>query len=162
MVCVTACESPRSVLLLLFDAGCRVRRSAERAGAAPAECPEVFPVAEIETGMQAEGWTVEHGNVPQPFAVEVLGVLRDGIALGRDMIIVEIADEPGSTMIARAGGIWAGMSGSPVYVGDRLLGAVAWAFGVGPSRVGGVTAPRTCSTYCRSKSRRAWRRPRPA
>jgi hypothetical protein len=113
--------------------------SASEAFAVPGECPEPFPLAEVEVGMEGQAWTVAHGQTPEPFHVEVLGVLRDGITLGRDLIIVEIADEPGSTMIEDAGGVWAGMSGSPVYIGDRLLGAIAYSFGLGPTPVGGVT-----------------------
>jgi hypothetical protein len=50
-----------------------------------------------------------------------------------------VSDEPGSTFIAHAGGIWAGMSGSPVYVGGKLIGAVAYGLTAGPSFIGGVT-----------------------
>jgi hypothetical protein len=52
------------------------------------------------------------------------------------MIIVE-TDSPA---IRAAGGIWFGMSGSPVYTGDgRLLGAVAYGLSGAPSRIGGIT-----------------------
>ena len=85
------------------------------------------------------GWTVVQGDTPERFTVEVLGILPDVIAPGRDLIIVEVSDVSGSTFITRAGGIWAGMSGSPVYVGGRLIGAVAYGFSAGPSRIGGLT-----------------------
>jgi len=113
--------------------------SAERAPAAPAPCADIMPIDEVETGMMGRGWTVVQGDTPKRFTVEVLGILSDVIAPGRDLIIVEVSDDRGSTFISRAGGIWAGMSGSPVYVDGRLIGAVAYGFSFGPSRIGGLT-----------------------
>jgi SpoIVB peptidase S55 len=99
-------------------------------------CPEAFPVADLTPGMVASGLTVEKGNVADPFTATVVGVIDDGIAPGLDMIIVE-TDSPA---IQRAGGVWAGMSGSPVYAPDgRLIGAVAFGLSFGPSKIAGVT-----------------------
>ena len=85
--------------------------------------------------MTATGYTVSSGTTPQPFSVEILGILPDGIAVGRDMIIVETS----SAAVDKAGGIWAGMSGSPVYIGNKLVGAVAYGLSAGPSKIGGLT-----------------------
>lgn len=105
------------------------------ASAALAECPTIMPVAQVTQGMVGTGYTVDEGTTPEPFTVEVLGVLQDGIGPGRDMIVVEANSEA----ISRAGGIWAGMSGSPVYVNDQLIGAVAYGLSWGPSNIGGLT-----------------------
>ncbi len=106
------------------------------AGAAHAgQCDPVMPVADVTTGMTGTGWTVAQGRTRVPFDVEILGVAQDGIAPGRDMIVVEVS----SPELDEAGGIWAGMSGSPVYIGADLLGAVAYGFSFGPSMIGGVT-----------------------
>jgi hypothetical protein len=79
---------------------------------------------------------VERGTTPDPFNATILGVLDDGIAPGVDMIIAETS----SPAIERAGGIWAGMSGSPVYAPDgRLIGAVAYGFSFAPSPIAGIT-----------------------
>lgn len=103
---------------------------------AAADCPDAFPVAEVTDGMTGSGLTVEHGKTADPFTVKVVGTLKDGIAPGVDLIIAD-ADSPA---IQRAGGIWAGMSGSPVYTEDgRLLGAVAYGFSRAPSPVAGIT-----------------------
>jgi hypothetical protein len=103
---------------------------------APDPCPEPFPVDELEVGMEATGLTVERGTTPDPFNASILGVLDDGIAPGVDMIIAETS----SPAIERAGGIWAGMSGSPVYAPDgRLIGAVAYGFSTAPSPIAGIT-----------------------
>ena len=103
---------------------------------APGACPQAVPVAEVEEGMEARGITVEQGTSPDPFDVEVIGVLDDGIAADLDMIVARTS----SPAIKRAGGIWAGMSGSPVYTADgRLLGAVAYGLAAGPSSIAGIT-----------------------
>jgi hypothetical protein len=104
---------------------------------APVDCPEIMPTAEVVDGMTATGFTVSDGTDPEPFDVEVLGVLKNGVAPGRDMIVVETS----SPALTKAGGIWFGMSGSPVYddVSGELLGAVAFGLSGGPSLIGGLT-----------------------
>lgn len=79
--------------------------------------------------------TVSAGTTPESFDVTVVGVLDDALAPGVPLILVEL-DSP---EIRRVGGIWAGMSGSPVYIDGMLLGAVGYGFSVGPSTLGGVT-----------------------
>lgn len=104
--------------------------------AAPVDCPEVMPVSDVVGGMMATGYTVSTGTTPEQFGAEILGVLPDGVAPGRDMIIVETSGEA----IDKAGGIWFGMSGSPVYAPDgRLIGAIAFGLSYGPSAIGGIT-----------------------
>ena len=99
------------------------------------DCGPVMATDDVTVGMTGTGWTVAQGRTRVPFDVEILGVAHDGIGVGRDLIIVEV-DSP---EIDEAGGIWAGMSGSPVYVGGELLGAVSYGFSQGPSKIGGVT-----------------------
>jgi len=99
------------------------------------DCPEVLPVAEVAPGDTGYGLTVSRGTTPEPFDVEVVGILENALAPGIPLIVVEV-DSP---EIDRVGGIWSGMSGSPVYVDGQLLGAVAYGFSWGPSRLGGVT-----------------------
>jgi hypothetical protein len=101
----------------------------------PIDCPDVMPVSEITDGMLGTGWTVSEGRDPEPFDAEVLGVLPDAIAPGRDMIVVDTS----SPAITEAGGIWFGMSGSPVYHDGRLMGALAFGLSFGPSSIAGLT-----------------------
>ncbi|ROR90820.1 hypothetical protein [Nocardioides aurantiacus] len=103
--------------------------------AAPEECPAAFPVAGLTRGDAVTGRTVTSGTAPEAFAGTVLGVLEDGITSDVDMVLVDLH----SAAVDRAG-IWSGMSGSPVYAADgRLIGAVAYSLGTGPSTVAGVT-----------------------
>ena len=115
------------------------RSRAAAPAASPGQCPPVLPVSAVRDGMVGRGLTVARGKTPEAFRAEVRGVVRNGIAPGRDLIIVEASDFPGGDVIAQGGGIWAGMSGSPVYVSGKLLGAIAYGFTAAPSPIGGVT-----------------------
>lgn len=110
---------------------------APQATAAPTpDCATAYPVAELTRGMPVNGLTVSDGTTPETFTGEVLGVLDDGIAPGLDMVIADLE----SPAIDAAGGIWQGMSGSPVYADDgRLIGAVAYGLAWGGSPVAGIT-----------------------
>jgi hypothetical protein len=83
-----------------------------------------FPLSEVKRGMMATAWTVFTGTKPEPMQVEILGVLRGGRGPGHDMILGQLhGTKPEYT------GVVAGMSGSPVYVGDRLLGSLSYRIG---------------------------------
>ena len=69
-------------------------------------------------------------------------MIKDGIGAGRDMVMIKVSDLPGQHVIDQGGGIWSGMSGSPVYVNGKLLGAVAYGFTLAPSPIGGLTPVR--------------------
>jgi hypothetical protein len=99
-------------------------------------CPPAAPVSAAVAGATVNGLTVSSGTDPEPFTGSVIGVLKDGIAPGLDLIMANL-DSP---ELERVGGIWAGMSGSPVYTDDgSLLGAVSYGLSVGPSQVAGIT-----------------------
>lgn len=110
--------------------------------APPGECPAILPLRQIAAGMTGEGWTVVKGDVPEKFKVEILGVLPNGIAPGRDLVVIEISDVAGKHFVEAAGGIWAGMSGSPVYLNGKLAGAIAYGLSGATSPVGGMSAAK--------------------
>ena len=85
---------------------------------------QFIPVAEVSPGMKGYGLTCLRPGVPMRFDVEIVGVLT-GFVPGLPVILAKIADPE-----LEKTGVFAGMSGSPVYIGDRLLGAVAytWSF----------------------------------
>ena len=115
-------------------------QSAEPAG----DCTEAFPLAEVAAGDQVTGLTVSKGTTPEGFTGEILGVIEDGIAPGLDMIMAELE----SPALEAAGGIWQGMSGSPVYAEDgRLIGAVAYGLSWGPSPIAGITPFEEMDNY---------------
>ncbi len=74
--------------------------------------------------MTATAWTVFSGTRPEPMAVEILGILRGVRGPGHDMILAQLhGSKPEYT------GVVAGMSGSPVYIGNRLLGSISYHIG---------------------------------
>ena len=75
---------------------------------------------EIEVGMMGVGRTIVADDVISEFAVEILGVI-DEPGILNDFIVVQVSGEA----IGRAGGIAQGMSGSPVYVDGKLIGAIS-------------------------------------
>ena len=100
------------------------------------DCAVPFPTAEVVPDQPVHGLTVVRGTEPTAFTGQVLGVLKDGVLPGIDLVMARLTSDE----IDRVGGIWQGMSGSPVYAEDgRLIGAVAYGFSFGPSPVAGIT-----------------------
>jgi hypothetical protein len=93
-------------------------------GVAPGAQTRLMPIEEIRPGMVGTGRTVFSGSKLEDFQVHILGVLRNVIAPNRDLILARLEGGP----LAKTGVI-AGMSGSPVYVDGRLIGAVSYALG---------------------------------
>src|SRR5271154_7397517 len=95
--------------------------------AMPATAPAVtkfFPLSEVRRGMKGVAYTVFEGVNPEPMQVEILGLLRDALGPGQDMILARLhGDKPEYT------GVVAGMSGSPVYIEGRLVGALSYRIG---------------------------------
>jgi hypothetical protein len=90
---------------------------------APAQSAH-FPVDELRPGMVGIGRTVFEGDRLEEFKVHIIGVLRNQIGPRRDLVLARLEGGP----LAKTGVI-AGMSGSPVYIDGRLLGAVAYSLG---------------------------------
>src|SRR5689334_15215886 len=91
-----------------------------------------MPVDEVRPGMQGIGKTVFQGTTIEEFKVDVLGVLKD-YAPKQDMILARLSGGP----LERTGVI-AGMSGSPVYIDGKLIGAVAFAFPFAKEPIAGI------------------------
>jgi len=105
------------------------------ATAAPGDdCVATRMIDQVNVGDVGTGLTVASGTQPVSFGAEVLGVLENALAPGRDVILVEVS----GSVIDAAGGVWYGMSGSPVFVGGELIGALSLGFS-GSSRIAGLT-----------------------
>ncbi|MBI2829392.1 MAG: hypothetical protein HYX77_09015 [Acidobacteria bacterium] len=83
-----------------------------------------FPVDELKAGMVGIGKTVFEGDRLDEFKVHILGVLHNVIGTRRNLILARLEGGP----LANTGVI-AGMSGSPVYIDGRLVGAVSYSLG---------------------------------
>jgi hypothetical protein len=85
---------------------------------------ERMPIDEVRPGMTGVGVTVFDGASRTDFKVHILGVLRNSMGPRRDLILARLDGGP----LAETGVIQ-GMSGSPVYINDRLVGAVSYSLG---------------------------------
>ncbi len=92
--------------------------------ATPTAQTTTLPLDEVRPGMVGVGRTVFAGTELEDFKVHVLGVMRNVIGPKRSLILARLEGGP----LAKTGVI-AGMSGSPVYVDGRLMGAVSYALG---------------------------------
>jgi hypothetical protein len=101
----------------------------------PVAAPRYMSVDEVRPGMVGVGRTVFEGDRVEEFTVRVLGVLRNTVAPHRTLVIARLEGGP-----LAATGVIAGMSGSPVYIDGRLLGAVAYSLGAFPKEpIAGIT-----------------------
>jgi len=104
-------------------------------GAAAPQAPAIFPIADVRPGMIGTGRTVFKGDTIEDFQVHILGVVRNVTGASRDLILARLEGGP----LANTGVIQ-GMSGSPVYINGRLLGAVSYALGSFPKEpIAGIT-----------------------
>jgi hypothetical protein len=95
----------------------------------------LMPVDEIKPGMVGVGRTIFEGAEMQDFKVHILGVLKNVQAPQRNLILARLEGGP----LAQTGVI-AGMSGSPVYIDGRLVGAVSYSIGSFPKEpIAGIT-----------------------
>jgi len=92
-------------------------------GAGAATGPALLPAAQITPGMTGIGRTVILGTRIAEFQAHVLGVLRNAGPAG-DLVLFRAS----GAAIQGAGGLAAGMSGSPIYIGGRLAGAFSYSF----------------------------------
>jgi hypothetical protein len=113
-----------ALLIGVVSAGALRAQSADVAAGPPPSTGGFFPLSEVHRGLTATAWTVFAGTKPEPMQVEILGVLKGARGPGHDMILGQLhGTKPEYT------GVVAGMSGSPVYIGDRLLGSLSYRIG---------------------------------
>lgn len=101
----------------------------------PSTQSRLMPIGEVKPGMVGVGRTVFQGAELSDFKVHILGVLRNIQGPKRDLILARLEGGP----LAKTG-VAAGMSGSPVYVDGRLIGAVGYSIGAFPTEaIAGIT-----------------------
>jgi SpoIVB peptidase S55 len=89
-------------------------------------------VDEVRAGMKGIGRTVFEGTAIQEFQVEIMGVLKN-VQPKQDLILARLSGGP-----MEKTGVIQGMSGSPVYINGRLLGAVAFSFPYAKDPIAGI------------------------
>jgi SpoIVB peptidase S55 len=103
--------------------------------AAPADSPELMPLGQVKPGMKAVAYTIFSGDQIEKFDMVVLGILPDLLGPHESIILVQLVGPK-----VEHTGVVAGMSGSPVYIDGKLVGALALKFGsFTKEALGGVT-----------------------
>lgn len=118
------------ILLLLSGA---VFGQAETAKSVSIGAP-IYSLSDVKEGDRGIAKTVFRGTVPEDFNVEILGVVPGGIGPHQDMIIGKLSGANAERTF-----VFAGMSGSPVYIGGKLVGAISYSFPFSKEPICGIT-----------------------
>lgn len=95
---------------------------------------DIFKTVDLRPGMQATAWTVFAGTVPEPVPIEIIGLWKNAWGPRQDVILAKMGGKAIRTNVA------GGMSGSPVYIDGKLVGAVALRLSVfSPDAICGIT-----------------------
>ncbi|CAN5575829.1 hypothetical protein BH10CYA1_BH10CYA1_22010 [soil metagenome] len=94
---------------------------------------DYIPVSDIKPGMEGYGLTVFQGTKIEKFNVKVIGTVKK-VLNNKDAILVRLS---GAGMAKN--NVIKGMSGSPVYIGGKLVGAISYGFDFSTEPIAGVT-----------------------
>ncbi len=95
---------------------------------------DFFPIDKVKPGMRAVGYTVVVGGEPKKFDLEILGVLKGFPNPQQSAVLSRLLGEEMNHT-----GVFQGMSGSPVYIDGKLLGAVAFGYQFAKDPIAGIT-----------------------
>lgn len=123
-----AVNSTFLTLLLLF---CMTPCLAQSNGSTP---PKVMPLSQVKEGMRGVARTVFKGSTSEEFNVEILGIMPGGVGPHQDLIIGKLSGANAERTF-----VFAGMSGSPVYVDGKLIGAISYSFAFSKEPICGIT-----------------------
>ena len=113
-----------NVLFALVGVGLAQDRPASQTTQPAPATTQTMKVDDVRPGMKGVGYTVFQGTKPETMGVEVLGVLHNMNGPKSDVVLVRLLGNK-----AEFTGVVAGMSGSPVYIDGKLLGAIAYRIG---------------------------------
>jgi hypothetical protein len=108
----------------------------------PSDVP-IFALSDLKPGMRGVGRTVFANQKLETFDVEIIGALENS-APRQTMVMARLTGGPLATT-----GVIAGMSGSPVYIDGKLLGAVAFGFGFSKEAIAGITPYQEMTGFSR-------------
>jgi hypothetical protein len=95
--------------------------------------PETYPLSKVQRGQTGYGMTTFAGTKPERFTFEVISVVH--YMLPKQDIILIKSDDPKMQVT----GVWRGMSGSPLYIDDKMLCAFSYAWSFNKIAMGGCT-----------------------
>ncbi|PYT27260.1 MAG: hypothetical protein DMG57_19135 [Acidobacteria bacterium] len=95
---------------------------------------EILKSSELRSGMKGVAWTVFQGTVAEPVPVDIIGLWKNAWGPRQDIILAKLGGKAQRTNVA------GGMSGSPVYVDGKLIGAIALRLSIfSPDAICGIT-----------------------
>src|SRR5438445_1068492 len=94
----------------------------------------LFALEDLRPGMKGTARTVFAGSEPEEFGLEILGVLNGFTGPRQSTIIARLS----GSNVAKTG-VFAGMSGSPVFIDNKLVGAIAYSFPFAKEPICGIT-----------------------
>lgn len=121
-------------ILVALTSGLAVAQTTSSKPPAPSGDSRFFPLEDLKPGMKGTARTVFAGAEPEDFGIEILGVLP-GFPGPRQSAIIAKLSGPN---VAKTG-VFGGMSGSPVYIEGRLVGAIAFSFPFSKEPIAGIT-----------------------
>ena len=121
-------------LLLTLGSSALSQTTAPVARPGTVSAPLIFPLEDLRPGMKGVARTVFSGSDTQEFGVEVLGVLPGFPGPRQSAIIARLTGEN-----VEKTGVFAGMSGSPVYINGKIVGAIAFSFPFSKEPIAGIT-----------------------
>jgi hypothetical protein len=96
--------------------------------------PQLFALEDLRPGMKGTARTVFSGSETEEFGVEILGILPGFPGPRQSSIIAKL-----SGANVEKTGVFAGMSGSPVYIDGKIVGAIAFSFPFSKEAIAGIT-----------------------
>jgi hypothetical protein len=121
---------PILTFLIVFYATAGIAASAPFSPKTP-----ILPLQELRPGMKGTALTVVRGEEVVSFPVEIVSIVPQMESRPRHLIMVRVS----GNVIEKTGGIAAGMSGSPVYINGKLIGAIGYGFNFSEHNIGYVT-----------------------
>ena len=123
------------LFLLAFGVSSSVSVSVSGGQSSVPDSKEIMPLAEVRPGMQGYAYTIFAGDQVEKFDLEVIGIMPNFLGPKQSIILVELKGPK-----VEHTGVVAGMSGSPVYIDGKLVGALSLKLGVFTKEpIGGVT-----------------------
>jgi sugar lactone lactonase YvrE len=81
--------------------------------------PDIMPLSHVKPGMVGYGLTTFHANTISRFDIKVIGIIKNQ-NVGHDLILIRMHGGP---ITERGANLIHGMSGSPIYIGGKIIGA---------------------------------------
>src|SRR5689334_3699190 len=133
----------------------QAQQSASSTSGRSAGSAQIFPVVDLRPGMKGIARSVFSGSAPEEFGVEIIGVLPGFTGPRQSTIIAKLSGKN----VDRTG-VFAGMSGSPVFIDGRLVGAVAYSFPFAKEPICGITPIEQMIDIFESGQQRIARQPK--